>query len=210
MPNWGAMRTPDEWNRTYSELTEADFVSIPRYDMSVLTTPMESLTKPLRDENIPKITAKLFYSTRFFGSYDLDSGEFTWTHAGVDLKLARGTPIGAIGGGRVTSVTTTQMLGLHVIVEHRLANGETYYSIYGHFDRAAVQAGEDIVPGQTLGYVGMTGNTSAPHLHLQIDHGKPGENHQPYYTTVAPSAAEAAKYVVHPISFISKWRAGDQ
>lgn len=184
-------------------MTREDFVSIPSYNMGVLTTPMSSLTNPLKDENIPAITAKLFYSTRFYSTYDLDAAEHTGEHVGVDLKLARGTPIGAIAGGRVTSVTKTQRLGLHVVIEHRLKNGEVYFSIYGHFDSAAVSPGQDVKPGQTVGYVGMTGNTSAPHLHLQIDLGTAGENHLPY------EGAESDAKTVHPITFLGKWRSGE-
>ncbi len=203
VPNWGAMHSAAVWNRTNSQMTDEDFVKIPRYDMNVLTTPMESLEKPWREENVPAITAKLFYSTRFFGSYDLDAGEYTGTHVGVDLKLARGAPVGAIGGGRVNSVQKTQTLGLHVVIEHRLKNGETYYSVYGHFDKAAVNVGDDVVPGQTVGYVGMTGNTSAPHLHLQVDRGSPGENHIP----VPPgTSGDVGSLVVNPLTFISTHR----
>lgn len=199
-PNWGAMRTPAEWNRTYGQMTTEDFVSIPRYDLATLTIPMETLTHPVTTETIPVITAKLFYSTRYMGSYDLDAGEHNGSHYGIDLKLARGTPIGSIGGGRVSSMQTTQRLGIHVIIEHRLQSGETYYSVYGHLDSASVSAGQDISPGQTIGTVGMTGNTSAPHMHLQVDKGAPGEAHVP---------AESEGQMAHPITFISKYRNGE-
>lgn len=199
-PNWGAMRTPAEWNRTYGQMTADDFVSIPRYDLKTLTIPMETLTNPIKDENIPTITAKLFYSTRYMGKYDLDAGEHTGGHFGVDLKLARGTGVGAIGGGRVSSVQTTQRLGLHVIIEHRLKTGETFYSVYGHLDSASVTAGQDVKPGEMIGTVGMTGNTSAPHLHLQTDIGAPGEAHVP---------AESENGMVNPTTFISTYRNGE-
>lgn len=208
-PNWGAMRTPAEWNRSYSQMQESDFVRIPSYDLAKMTVPMASLTDPLLDENIPAITRKLFYSTRFFGAYDLDAGEFSGVHPGVDLKLARGTPIGSIGGGRVNAVSTSKNLGLYVVVEHRLKNGEVYYSVYGHFDSVSVSVGQDVSPGQILGRVGMTGNTSGPHVHLQIDRGQAGEQHIPYAPTSIPSSSEAGRYVVHPITFISSHRTGD-
>ncbi len=175
---------------------------MPRYDMSTLTIPMASLTSPFREENVPTITAKLFYSTRFLGSYDLDAGERVGKHTGVDLKLARGTPIGAIGGGRVVSVSRTQILGIHVVIEHRLKNGETYFSIYGHFDSTAVTVGQDVAPGQVIGTVGLTGNTSAPHLHLQVDKGKAGENHVPI------GEGENNAGLVNPITFINTWSSG--
>lgn len=170
IPEWGAMRSPAEWNRSYDEMTDADFVGVPAYNMQTLTIPMLSLTKDLSDpDSINAITAKLFYSTRFMGSYNIDAGEHSGTHAGVDLKLAPGTPIGAIAGGRVQSVDVSPILGLHVIIEHRLDDGTMFTSIYGHFADTNVTEGETVTPGQTIGTVGMSGNTSGPHLHLQVD-----------------------------------------
>jgi murein DD-endopeptidase MepM/ murein hydrolase activator NlpD len=206
-PNWGNMHTPQLWNRTYSQMTPADYVRIPSYDLGTLTTPMASLTDPLLDQNIPAITAKLFYSTRFFGAYDLDSGEFVSTHAGVDLKLPLGTPLGAVAGGRVLSVSTDDVFGLHVIIEHRHPTDGTFYSIYGHLGSATVQAGEAVVPGQTIGRVGMTGNTTGPHLHWQIDRGQPGESaHQIYVPASVPSRAEADLHVINPVTFVARYR----
>lgn len=171
VPNWGAMTKPEQWNRSYAEMTDEDFVAVPAYDLSVLTIPMEELQKD-RMGNIPQITAKLFYSTRFMGTYDLDAGEYTGSHDGVDLKLAPGTPVGAIGGGRVTAVLTDDMYGNHVIIEHRIGD-QVFHSLYGHLQRSALGVGDDVAPGQTVGYVGMTGNASAPHLHLQVDDDHP-------------------------------------
>lgn|GEM_PF-1407725 len=207
-PNWGDMHSPSEWNRTYEEMTETDFVPVPHYDLSVLTTPLDSLIRPLRKENVPAVTTKLFYSTRYYSSYDLDAGEFTGAHAGLDLKLALGTPVGSVAGGRVHAVRTDDRLGLYVIVEHRAPDGETYYSVYGHLGDVSVQTGQAVNPGQTLGTVGMTGKTSGPHIHLQIDRGEAGEeSHQPYATSATPSPEEADKYTINPADFIQRYAA---
>ncbi len=210
VPNWGGMETPAEWNRTYTELGEADFVQVPPYDMRVLTLPMSRLLLE-RSANITAITAKLFYSTRFFGSYDLDSPEYAAPHAGIDLKLARGTPIHAIAGGRVQSVTTTRELGLHAVIEHRLTSGKRVFSIYGHMDTASVVPGSDVVPGTVIGTVGSTGISSGPHIHLQIDLDKGDGDavHIPYAIPTLPSHAEIAQSVIHPIAFIEQYQAGE-
>lgn len=210
VPNWGAMRSPEEWNRTYDEMTDADFVALPAYDMTKLAVPMKELTNPISAETIPEITRKLVYSTRYFAAYDLDADEFTAIHPGIDIKLARGTPVGAIAGGRVNSVSTTKALGLHVIIEHRIG-GATYYSIYGHFDTASVSPGQAVEPGQIIGTVGMTGNTSAPHVHLQIDRGAAGERyHEPYLPSEQPSPRGASRFGVHPVSFIAAHAGGTE
>lgn len=204
-PNWGAMKTPAQWERSYADMDREEFVRIPAYDMDTLTTPMAELMKTRDDpETIKILTAKLFYSTRYFGSYDLDKGEFTGDHAGIDMKVPEGTPVMAIAGGRVSSVQRhTSGLGLHVIIEHRLAD-ETLYSIYGHLSSTSVEEGQDVTPGQQIGRSGSTGRSTAGHLHVQIDHGDAGETpHKPYETDGIPGKAEAAKHTLNPVSFIA-------
>ncbi len=204
-PNWGAMRTPMEWNRSYREMTSADFVELPRYDVIKLKTSLDELAQDLTESSIALITAKLFYSTRFFGAYDLDSGEFEAVHPGVDLKLARGTPIGAIAGGKVHAVKRSEGMGLHVIIEHRLPDESVMFSVYGHFDITLVDEGDSVTPGTPIGVVGMTGNTSAPHLHLQVDADTGARPHKVYWPSSIPTRAEAAKFTVNPLVFIAKY-----
>jgi len=197
------MKSPAEWERSYTEMKRGDFVRIPAYDMDTLTTPMTKLMKSRNDPaTIAILTAKLFYSTRFFGTYDLDAGEFTGDHAGIDLKVPEGTPIGAIAGGRVSAVIRESSgLGLHVIVEHRL-DDETFYSIYGHLSSASVREGQDLAPGERIGLSGSTGRSTAAHLHVQVDRGEPNNRHNVYWPEKMPTRAEAARHTLHPISFI--------
>lgn len=203
-PNWGAMKSADEWDRSYEEMNRSDFVRIPAYDMDVLTTPMKELLKDRDDaDTIRALTAKLFYSTRFFGTYDLDEGEFTGDHAGIDLKVPEGTPVASVAGGRVSNVIRNASgLGLHVIIEHRLGD-ETFYSIYGHLSAVSVREGQDVAPGQMIALSGSTGRSTAAHLHLQIDRGDPGNTaHEPYWPQSRPTKAEAARHTLNPVSFI--------
>lgn len=206
-PNWGAMRSPAEWTRDYSAMTAGDFVLLPSYDIDTLKTPMADLLTPYSSRNVAAITAKLFYSTRYFGVYDIDSGEYAGKHSGIDLKLALGTPVGAVGGGRVRAVRTDEHLGLMIMVEHRLPDGTTAYSVYGHLGSVAVRESQDVEAGQTLGTVGMTGKTTGPHLHFQVDKGSPGEDHAPYHPTEIPSAADIASSSWHPVRFVERFGA---
>lgn len=208
IPNWGAMRSPDVWNLDYAHMPADEYVPVPRFDIKQLTIPRKTLIgPPIPDENIPTLTAKLFYSTRFFAAYDIDSAEFTAVHPGVDLKLPLGTPVGAIAGGVVTYASTDERLGLHVIVRHCASDG-IYYSIYGHFGSVAVHKGQTVTPGETVGYVGMTGKANGPHVHLQVDIGDENDDgvHEPYYPDHVPSRSEADRYTVHPVQFIATHR----
>lgn len=208
VPDWGAMTKPSEWDRSYSQMKDSDFVAIPKYNLGSLMIPMKELLGT-RDqpETIKLLTAKLYYSTRFFGAYDLDAGEFSAIHPGIDVKLPEGTPIGAVAGGRVHDVRhDDQSLGLHVIVEHHAKDGLVYYSIYGHLATTAVQKGDILTSGQFIGTVGMTGNTSGPHLHLQIDRGEANEDyHTIYWPTSLPTKQEANRFCINPISFIQQY-----
>lgn len=200
VPNWGAMHAAAEWNRSYKEMMPEDFVQIPSYDLQKLAVPFKTL---VAEKNEPEVTRKLFYSTKYLGTYDLDAGEYSGHHPGVDLKLALGTPIGAIGGGRVNAVNGDGPLGLHVIIEHHIGN-EVYFSIYGHLSFAAVRAGDNVTPGQFIGTVGMTGSTTGPHLHLQVDKDNGTSPHEPYQPGATTSATEAAQWTVNPIRFIQE------
>lgn len=209
IPNWGAMKTPEEWNRSYSQMAPADFVPIPFYDLITLTIPVKSLEKTRDDpKTIDLLTEKLFYSTRYFGAYDIDADEFTAIHPGIDMKLPDGAPVGAVAGGRVHEVRRDDnSLGLHVIIEHHAPDGKVYYSIYGHLASTSLKNGDTVKPGQTVGLVGMTGNTSGPHLHLQIDRGDADETyHTVYWPTSVPSRQEADKHAINPIRFMQQYR----
>ena len=183
-------------------MTDADFVDVPTYDLQKLAVLFRDLLNP---RNIAEITRKLFYSTKFLVEYDLDAPEYSGIHTGVDLKLPIGTPIGAIAGGRVVSVSQDNELGLHVVIEHHI-DDKVFYSIYGHFGFAKVKAGDDVTAGQFIGTVGMTGATTGPHLHLQVDPGIPGEtSHTPYVAAQGTPRGTAEQFTINPITFIQRY-----
>ena len=187
-------------------MSASDFVDIPTYNMLQLTIPMSVLTKNLTKENMETLTAKLFYSTRFFGKYHLDSGEYEGTHAGIDFKLAPGTPIGSIAGGVVHATGTDDAFGNFVMVLHTLpGTREEVISLYGHLERISVSEGQTVRPGSILGTAGSTGRSASAHLHLQVDMKKNPGRHVPYAPSSPVSQDEAQKYTLHPIEFIQKW-----
>ncbi len=202
IPNWGALQSASTWNRPYSAIPSSDLVPVPIYDLPVLTFPMRALDARNPDD-IPLITTKLYYSTRFFSRYDLDAGEFTGLHAGVDLKLPNGTPVGAIADGTVHTVQKNDRLGLFVILQHNHPTKGTLFSIYGHLANTQVLPGELVRAGDPIGTVGMTGLTSGTHLHLQIDRPqKSGGTHTPFITYAVPRPEEIEQWTLHPLHLI--------
>lgn len=204
IPNWGALQKASLWGRSYGTLPPNEFIPVPAYDLSVLTFPMRALD-PQNPDDIPLITAKLYYSTRFFGRYDLDAAEFTGPHAGVDLKLPNGTPVGAIADGIVHTIQKDDRLGLFIILQHTHPTEGTLFSIYGHLGSTQVQQGQRVRAGDHIGTVGMTGYTSGTHLHLQIDRPqKSGGTHTPFITYAVPRPEEIEQWTLHPIRFIEE------
>lgn len=87
-------------------------------------------------------------------------------HHGVDIFAPRGTPVLAGAGGTVRRVETTTLGGKVVWVR----DGDGHALYYAHLDRQAVSDGQEVEIGDTLGFVGNTGNarTTPPHLHFGV------------------------------------------
>lgn len=90
-------------------------------------------------------------------------------HMGVDFAPGSGAPIQAIADGVVRDVIPGGAYGVHVIIDHEI-NGQAVSSMYAHmkWGSPAVAAGQVVSVGQYLGDVGSTGNSTGPHLHLEI------------------------------------------
>jgi murein DD-endopeptidase MepM/ murein hydrolase activator NlpD len=85
-------------------------------------------------------------------------------HNGVDLRAAYGTEVPTAAPGKVTFAGERGAYGLLVVVEH--PNGvETRYA---HLSSTAVQPGDSVAAGQTIGRVGSTGRSTGPHLHFEV------------------------------------------
>ena len=87
-------------------------------------------------------------------------------HTGTDYAAPMGTPVRAIGDGTVIFVGRSGGYGNMIDIRHR--NGMV--SRYGHMRNFAtgVHAGSKVTMGSTIGYVGMTGWATGPHLHFEI------------------------------------------
>ena len=81
-------------------------------------------------------------------------------HRGTDFAAPRGTPIRATASGTVTKSSYTRSNGNYVKIKH---NG-TYSTQYLHMDKRGVKVGQFVNQGDYIGTVGMTGNTSGPHV----------------------------------------------
>lgn len=91
-------------------------------------------------------------------------------HDGVDYTPGAGTPAMSIADGTVTLVVEgDEGLGTHVEVQHNV-DGRVLTSTYGHLEASSplVAVGQTVSAGQQLGRIGSTGQSTGPHLHLEL------------------------------------------
>lgn len=99
-------------------------------------------------------------------------------HTGVDIIGIRGDPVLAAAAGKVIFAGTGLLNGANhpedpygqaVMIRHSFSfEGYTIYSVYAHLDKITVTKGDWVESGEKIGAIGMTGNTSGPHLHFEI------------------------------------------
>ncbi len=87
-------------------------------------------------------------------------------HEGIDFAAPMGTPVRAAGDGVVEFVGKKGGYGNVIIVRHP----NQYSTTYGHLSRFAtgLRRGARLAQGETIGFVGMTGLATGPHLHYEF------------------------------------------
>ncbi len=102
----------------------------------------------------------------------------TTLHTGTDIKEPLHTPILAAADGKVVFAgfgllkgngDKDDPYGLAVVIRHNLSyQNKTILTVYAHMEKTAVTQGEWVKAGDQIGYVGLTGATSGPHVHIEI------------------------------------------
>jgi len=85
-------------------------------------------------------------------------------HTGIDFAATSGTPIKATRAGTVIRASYNSTYGNNVIIDH--GNGVT--TLYAHMSALNTSYGSKVSQGQIIGYVGSTGMSTGPHLHLEF------------------------------------------
>ena len=121
------------------------------------------------ETNVPSSSGPIVWplsSVRISSPYGYRWGEL---HAGLDMDPPYGTPIMAVADGIVAAVypAGSSSLGLTVIIDHNV-NGVKFSTLYAHMSGANIGAGQTVSAGQVIGAVGNSGNSTGPHLHLEV------------------------------------------
>lgn len=87
-------------------------------------------------------------------------------HKGVDYAAPKGTPVKSAGDGKIIFKGRKGGYGRVVIIQH----GARYSTLYGHLNsfNRKLRVGSRVKQGQTIGYVGMSGLATGPHLHYEF------------------------------------------
>ena len=143
-------------------------------DTSLVLPPM---TLPIADITYPQIGASTGRKMNpFYKAYVY--------HEGLDLIVARGTPVLAAADGTVTGASSSKSLGNTV----RIAHEGGYETVYAHMESMNVHVGQRVHAGDRIGAVGMSGQAFAPHLHYEVR--KDGAGKDPvgfFFASVSPT-----------------------
>lgn len=150
---------------------------------------LAACSQEVRSSKPEEVTSQASYVCPVRGHHSFGQG---WgagrNHKGVDLIAAKGLPLVAITDGVVVRNRTFSAGGKTTLLK---ANDGRYY-YYAHLDRYVFPQGDNqsyrVSKGQTIGYVGETGNASGPHLHFEKRTGK-------YQSTAQSDVASFAKSI---------------
>jgi len=153
----------------------ATFIALQKYQ----TTNALNVTGTLTTQTAVKLglVATPAVSVSVFPVQGLCSYENTWhaprgterLHLGVDILAKEGNLLYAVTDGTITklyTVGTDKLAGNGV----RLTMADGTYFFYGHMQKIAdgLTVGTKVKAGQVLGYLGKTGATNTPHLHIEV------------------------------------------
>ena len=140
-----AARVEDNFRRVMEAISDEDFVMPP------MTNPLENFTFAQTGASVgEKINP--FYKVPM-------------SHNGLDLIAPAGDPVFAVADGVVKEIIKSRKgLGNVVVIDH----GNGYVTRYAHLADIETRKGRKVRRGTRLGYVGVSGNSFAPHLHYEV------------------------------------------
>ena len=126
--------------------------------------PFGSLDDVLNLANAPSLWPVVGPVTSSFGEReDPFNGEGAF-HAGIDISSTFGAPVRATADGTVEMADRASGYGREIVIDH----GYGVKTAYGHLSGFAVTEGQQVTRGQVIGYVGMSGRSTGPHVHYEV------------------------------------------
>lgn len=140
-----AGRVEDNFRRIMQVMQDSSFV-------------MPPMTNPLNDFSFAQTGASVGERINPFYKVSM-------RHNGLDMIAPAGQPVHAAADGVVSNVIKSRK-GLGNVVE--IDHGNGYMTRYAHLADIEVSKGRKVEKGRRIGYVGVSGNSFAPHLHYEV------------------------------------------
>lgn len=147
---------------------KVDFLSLSENELSTsleTTKSTRNILSPELANQLKKEKVQYVPAQAPLVNYVISKG-FNLNHTGVDLVAPLGTPVSATADGLIKEVGNDSIYGKYVLIEH----GTDYTSFYSHLSRIIKPEGSKVAKGDFIGYLGATGQVSAPHLHFEISY----------------------------------------
>lgn len=140
-----AGRVEENFKRVMEAISASDFV-------------MPPMSNPLKDFTFAQTGASIGDKINPFYKVPMK-------HNGLDLIAPAGDPVYAVADGTVKEIIRSRKgLGNVVVIDH----GNGYVTRYAHLADIETRKGRKVRRGARLGYVGVSGNSFAPHLHYEV------------------------------------------
>jgi murein DD-endopeptidase MepM/ murein hydrolase activator NlpD len=219
IPDWSKVQYQNK-SVLFADIPISDYIPVPQYNTNQLLD-ISNTTKN-------SLIAHYTYITPYMGSYRLNYKEYDGSHNAIDIRAPIGTPVLSIANGVVIRTMEADATGNRFIVirhDNVPLNGkkQSIYSGYLHLSEITVQEGTKIKKGDMIGRVWMSGITTTPHLHIQIDtEDAPFHPYWPFSSSESRAAGlsffdsinmwlgkeSAMKYSIHPMNFIDTFLNG--
>lgn len=124
---------------------------------------LEALQAEYTPYEQPQITPGARFQSAPTTGYIISRG-FTQNHPALDLAAQLGMPVFAVGNGTVADVGSDTFYGNYILLDF----GENYQAFYGHLYKTVKIQSDNVTAGEIIGYVGTSGKSTAPHLHLEL------------------------------------------
>lgn len=141
---------------------------------------LDTLTTFFEDQALQLASTPTIWPTKGYmsSSYGWRDDPFTGKrafHHGIDIATYHGNPVYATADGTVIQTRTDKIGGKTIKIKHMFG----FVTIYCHLSKFLVKVGQKVKRGETIGLVGSTGKSNAPHVHYEVHLN--GKEKNPYY-----------------------------
>ncbi|MBC7504027.1 M23 family metallopeptidase [Candidatus Gracilibacteria bacterium] len=219
IPDWSKAQYQNKTIQFF-DIPISDYVPLPFYD------PVSLLD--IKNQSKQSLINHYTYITTYMGSYRLNYREYDGSHNAIDIRAPIGTPVLSIANGVVVRTVDADFTGnKFIVVRHDgvTINGrvQSLYSGYLHLSEINIREGTKVRKGDMIGRVGISGITTTPHLHIQIDtEDAPFHPYWPFTSNDSKvnglsifesvnaglGKENAQRYSINPMSFINQYANG--